>query len=591
MEKVAKCTLQNDVSPNNDERVQGDFNCEVTLEKSEYDNVNFTDPESIKISPNNDEIGGISDLENDEASPLATDKAIKETKEAQENGKTLTELAECVDYYLEENKRIIPPAFEILELVGEQECERKGKIRIRGVFSSPITKQMHFFLPLSFPSSQIKCKVDEAQAGEEVEIICKIQKEFKKATSFVIEERVIKNKRKEMVFIKSKSLDFFSSPFSCDNYNNAKLEMAKNRMNANVTFLQMKLGELQGDSRPLPAYDYCNWDMCYVWPAMSYNGETVYANPYNTSSVYMHEDDYYRELLAREYGYKFRQLDDGSLISVDTKFNCKVKSRTSIAFVMNCRPTEELEITPIRMQLITDDIDSIAGIPEDLDPDKLQNTIDFTNPENLKLIDNLPFVVVTSVDDDNCEEDGTYTVKGKVYGGVLNDYKNVEIPFSSPDSTGLCDITVKNQNVTMNCHIKEKFDISSIIFEPCFIKNVDNNIIFLLNGYSNQKRFACSISVYSEITDPNSTSTNTSTNTSNNTSTNSPTSTSNINHVKMKKNSGGLSGGAIAAIVICSVAVLAITGVIISLVKSGKFSKKETISRNSSTVKHLSINV
>lgn len=254
LEKVAKCSLQNDVSPNNDEQVQGDFNCEVILEKSEYDNVNFNDPESIKISPYNEEIGGISDLENDEASPLATDKAIKEAKDDQENGETLSELAECVDYYLEENKRIIPPAFEVLGLIDEKNCVRKRKLRLRGVFSSPIKKEMHFFLPLSYPSSQIKCKVYETQAREEVEVTCKIQKEFKSTTSFVLEERVLKNKKKEMVFIKSKRFNFFNSPFDCENYNNEKLELANKRMNAKLTFIQMskiKLVDEQGQFRRL----------------------------------------------------------------------------------------------------------------------------------------------------------------------------------------------------------------------------------------------------------------------------------------------------------------------------------------------------
>lgn len=371
-------------------------------------------------------------------------------------------------------------------------------------------------------------------------------------------------------------------------------------MNAYVTFLQLKLRKSQRDSRRL-AVKNVEWDQVCAYPTYVIHDDVAYHNPFYSSAAWNREDVYYRRMMAEVYGddwyeyddkwYGVRQLDDGHLVSAEVEFNCKVKSRTNTAFVMNCSPAEKLKIAPYGIRLITDDIDSIAGIPDDLDPDKVQNEIDYTNLENLDLIDNLPFVAVVSVDGDNCEEDGTYTVKGLVYGGVLNNYKNVEIPFSSPDSTGLCDITVVNQNVTMNCHIKEKFDISSIVFEKYYIKDADNNVIFLLNSYSNQKRFACSMSVYSEITDPNSTSTNTSTNTPDDTSTNSPTSTSNINHVKMKKNSGGLSGGAIAAIVICSIVVLAITGVIIYLVKSGKFSKTENISRNSSTVKNLSINV
>ena len=41
------------------------------------------------------------------------------------------------------------------------------------------------------------------------------------------------------------------------------------------------------------------------------------------------------------------------------------------------------------------------------------------------------------------EKDGIYIIKGKLIDGNLDNYINVEIPFGSPDSTGLCDIKFK----------------------------------------------------------------------------------------------------------------------------------------------------
>ena len=244
-EKLGKCTLKNDVSPKSDEQVQGDFNCEFTLDNDEYENMDFTDTESVKISPYNEEISGVSDLEKDEVSPIATDKAIEETKDAHNKNKNVPDLADCVDYSLDENKILIPPAFEIHELINQHQCDKKGKIKLKGRFSSDIRKEMHFFLPLSFPASKIKCKVYETSDNFDVEVNCKIQQEFEFINSFVLEERMIKNRHKEMVFIKSKRLDF-DTPSHCENYNKKKYKLANKRYEADYSYLQLSKFEPVG---------------------------------------------------------------------------------------------------------------------------------------------------------------------------------------------------------------------------------------------------------------------------------------------------------------------------------------------------------
>ena len=77
---------------------------------------------------------------------------------------------------------------------------------------------MYFFLPLAFPASEIKCVVYETQANIKSESNCKVQKKFNFVDSIIIEERIIKNIHKEILYIKSKRIDFNTS-FSCENYN------------------------------------------------------------------------------------------------------------------------------------------------------------------------------------------------------------------------------------------------------------------------------------------------------------------------------------------------------------------------------------
>jgi hypothetical protein len=421
---------------------------------------------------------------------------------------------------------------------------------------------MNFFLPLSFPASTAKCKVFESPANEEVEVTCKMQKEFKDINSFNFENRMIKNRRKEMVFIKNKKINF-RSPCECENYNTIRLDLANKRHNADFSFLQ--LSKFQPVGRKA--------------------GFFMALTRRNNAPV----DERHMEINVRYISRlnNLRQLQQSSG-AVDLPVTCSVASELDTACGFNCLTDKDANGTPVGMQLNTDDIDDISAIPDDVDPSKLNYAVDYSDPENLKLIDSLPTVEIESIDGSDCEEDGSYTIKGKVTDRELNNYSNVVIPFGSPDSNGLCDITVNNKDVTMKCHNKEKFDISSIIIETQVIQDSENKEILKLNSFYNQKRFACTMSVYSEIETPEDNNSTITTNTP--TSTETPT----LNHFRMRKNTRGLSGGAIAAIVICSVAALAILGIAIAMVKSGKFSSQnrqqsDNYLRSNSTINNLPI--
>jgi len=154
------------------------------------------------------------------------------------------------------------------------------------------------------------------------------------------------------------------------------------------------------------------------------------------------------------------------------------------------------------MELSEDTIN--AGLPDTPNPSVLPISKDYSNPENLKLIDSLPIVSLESIDELNCEETGEYTINGKVTSGTLESQKNIEIQFGTPDSTDLCDINVNGENVEMDWHNKEKFFSSSILFEHNIIKDSDGKELFILNSYTNQKSFACNIS-FSSVLPNNST--------------------------------------------------------------------------------------
>ena len=137
VEKVTKCILREDVEVEEGSQSQGDFDCEGTLEEDEYKEIDFKDPGNLIISTNNEEVLGASDLDKEQASPLATDIAINKTKETIQKEGKISPLDEEIDFSLEENKAIMPPVFELVK-IGENTFgywSKKGKIKIIGKFN------------------------------------------------------------------------------------------------------------------------------------------------------------------------------------------------------------------------------------------------------------------------------------------------------------------------------------------------------------------------------------------------------------------------------------------------------------------------
>ena len=539
-EKDVTCKLRSDVSPSEGTQIQGDFDCEATVESDEYKNIDFTDPEAISISNSNPEVSGVSEQEDTQLSPLSTDKAIEETKEALEQNATLTDLAETLDYTEEENKNKLPPTFqpETLDLTNKL-CTR-GKFKIKGKFTSDVTEEMTFNLPLSYPTSRIKCKVDEAKANEEVEVKCKVGKAFKKVSSLVIENRLLKKKNKEMVFINKKSFKL-DDESKCENYNTYKLEKSKKRQKASFSFLSL------GNFNPSGRIARFNMGIMKK-PAVQFTVIKI--------SVII-------TIRASSNLRLLQQMEDLYL-----SVNCGISNQEGNVANLDCN-SDELSGTPLALLLDSDDIEDISGLPEDADPSKSTYNLDLSDPNLLKTLNNLPTVTIESIDGSTCYKYGNYTITGTYEGGSLKDTSNVDIPFGSPDSSGLCQLKVNGNKVVMDCHNKEKFDVSTIMFEQSLIKDSEGNYLFNLNNYTNQKQFACDISVNSTVpsskTDEDNNNNNTNSTVKNPDEDESTDKIKKYNKGYFKTGSNGLSGGAIAAIIICSIVVLAIVGALIGL--------------------------
>ena len=154
---------------------------------------------------------------------------------------------------------------------------------------------------------------------------------------------------------------------------------------------------------------------------------------------------------------RLRSLDStASGIGTTCKLNQTLQ--TSSAAGYDCSNTGSVSGTPKSMELETDDLDSIQGVPDNANPDKMNNKIDLSNLDNLKAIENVPSANINEISGSSCSTNGEYKVTATLdkNTNLKSAYDNVEFRFSAPESSGICTTKISGTNVEMTCQNKEK---------------------------------------------------------------------------------------------------------------------------------------
>ena len=523
-EKNAICTLEKAVNAVKGTKTQADFYCEVALEKGEE-----VEPKDLVVSPYNENIGGCEEMTLEESSPYLTDEAIKESSDSP--------LSQVIDFKDEEKKKKVPPTFTI-ESMNFNKCSKKGKIKIEGKFSQAITEEMTFELPFSFPKTKVKCTVESAEANATATITCKMQKVKGrlKFTNLLIEPRLIKKKRLEMLYIEQKQLTLEGQ--NCLDYNEIKKEHARQRKVAPFTFLQ--LGRPAGYSG-------------LFFLALT---RKEFKNPFSTLVLKINVTLTVEQ--RRRRNLETLELDEPISVSCSPKSD----AQTNNSVALDCSNDDGKELNPVSTEL---EDDQIAGAPEEIIVDKNPD-LDYSKIDTLKDFDNLPSVTITDIKSNNCSTKGQYVIEAN-YTGELKESgvkHEIKIPFATPDSNGLCTMKVdsSSKKLTLNCDNTESFDVSEIIISPQTVYNeTDSTPLFkITNDSTAPSQFACEISDDNYVP-PKKNTTNDGGNKASQTA-------------RYRKNSSGLGGGAIAGIVIASVVVIGIVGALIALTKTGAFASK-----------------
>ncbi|MBP5700157.1 MAG: hypothetical protein J6W71_04850 [Methanobrevibacter sp.] len=533
VEKVAECKLRENVKPTEGEQTQGDFDCNVPLESGED-----AKPESLTISENNDNIGGCSDLSAEEASPSLTEEAIENADSA------TSALSQTIDFSVEENKEIVPPSFKVTN-INMDGCNTRGKLTVTGTFSEEITEEMTFDLPFSFPKAKAKCTVDEAQANTEVQIICKMNKvrKFLKFKSFVIEPRLIKKKSMEMLYIEPSTVELTEERF-CESYDEVKKRHALKRRDAPFSFLQM--------GRP------ANFGWLFFMAITQTPGASSFDSSINIEVTVTIEAERRRRNLQRILADTV--ADKGIDCTTDTE------TQTDKTAVVKCGEGEG------KAKRTDFNSDNIAGAP---DTAKVPES-ELPKKEDLTKIDNLPSITITNIASNKCSTTGKYIIEGTSDETFENPEK-FTIPFSSPDSSGLCTAKVNDKKVTINCDNTEEFQAPDFIsIDPQLIKYDNGTGIFKIAEAFTAAGFSCAISDDSLKNPFPSNYSITPSNPDSSRSSSVPGSDINVVRTNYSKKSSGLSGGAIAGIIIsCIVVIAAVIAAFILLGKSGAAKSSE----------------
>ena len=535
--KNATCLLEQDITFDDADIVQGTFVCTVKLTSSEY---NVTTFENIMLDLENEEINGVSDLDEISLNPYKTDQKIEEIRRKKANNEEVSALENIYDYY-EEDIEIVP-SFHTTS-VNMDTCEDTGVFILTGTFSGDIIEPMKFDLFLSFPQREAKCELEPVKRNEIANMTCKVYLGFQYVEALLVEQIIIKKKGKELLFLEAIEEDFGNDLKGCGDYNSFKAVIVKDRHKSQFSFLQI--------SKFTPRPNIVTFFM-----ALTRKVTTVaFMTSYKISIKLKFSN---RRLL--------RNLEDGWSNNIQAECNLNENLKSELAAGYDCSNSDAITGTPLEMELETPEISNIQGIPENANPNKLKNKVDYSTLENLKTIDNIPIATIQNINGDNCTTDGLYIINAKLdrNANLSDNYSDVNMSIAVPESTSLCKVFINRRDINMFCQNRDKFYRREMLIERQVIQDAEGKEIFFIDSYTlpYNMSFFCDVSVKSETY----------------------TAQEKDSYKRYyTKKEGGLSTGALVAIIICVVVVIGIVILlIICLSRRSKISKEVTPENTSS---------
>ena len=467
IKRNANCILEETVTPEEVYLAQGIFLCSMYLSSEEQRGINIS---NIKITTDNEEIDGVSNLNEITANPYRTDLALKEINDKRARNDFIDELAYLFDYYTETVK--LNKIFNIEYIKEIDKCEETGKFILEGTFTDNITEDIKFDLPLTYPIDEVKCELSKAKKGEKKDIICKASLGFKNIDYIIFEQRIITKKNKEVVIIPNKIIKL-DRMINCINYNSAKIPIIKQRYESGISLLQL--------SKFIPEENNFKYFMAVTRKEQEIQFKTNYNIPVN---LIFSSETLLRHLEEIIYG-------------IESNCNLNKELQSKYAAGYDCVNKDSFEGTPESMEIDANKITDIQGIPDRANPDKLVYNIDYSILQNLKNIDNIPIAQIHFINADSCPKEGEFKINATLnqIGNLKNEYSDVEIKFSLPETSGICEINIQDKNLNMTCQNTENFYITQVFIERQVVQDSEGNEIFFIENFINPEQFSCDLSI------------------------------------------------------------------------------------------------
>ena len=250
---------------------------------------------------------------------------------------------------------------------------------------------------------------------------------------------------------------------------------------------------------------------------------------------------------------------------IQTKCIINKELQSKYAAGYDCSNSDIFEGIPESMEIDANKIKDIEGIPDRANPTKIVYNIDYSILQNLKNIDNIPIAEIKFINADSCPKEGEFKINATLnhIGNLKNKYSNVQIQFAVPETSGICEIYIQDNNMNMTCQNTEKFYITQIFIDKQFVQDSENNEIFLIETFTNPEQFSCNISL----------------------NLNSKVNNSVESQSRFKKKENGLKGGHIALIVIMILIAIISSIILVILLKNRKKKKLVNDARDSTVLK------
>jgi len=393
----------------------------------------------------------------------------------------LIEKGLVLDYMKKDNFNRVPPKISNSNInVGS--CNLNGTFEIESYAYSQIEKDISFYLGLTSPKMEVRCKVPSTEANSNIFIQCKtldkIDNSIIKIDSKIVYD-LDYNELFYMVGIESKNYA------TCKDNNEIKIEEAQQKVNAVISFRQASKFRKESNK--------------YKFFLSTFIKTKIESNMKIKMKVEIKSetDNKINEKISNK-----RRLSRREELDVE----CSLLSNTDLnddgvgAAGFECT-TSETTINDANGLDIKGSGD-ISGIPEDpdlIDPAKTDTLIDSGQMKDYSLEENLnellPLFNTLSVNTSLCKQNGSLYIKGNISSTIKDDVL-FNLSLSYPESIFACKLprTLKYKITEIECFNRDYFENSTVIVEETVIRDGFHEFFILKNITSGEEFVTCTYS-------------------------------------------------------------------------------------------------